>query len=189
MEDLQICMRCDKEMLPQDEHIVLEGAPYHAHCAKCEECGCQITLINFTFNRVNNEFLCKTHYIRKFLADGGQYGAYKPRHAFEELLRNKIEKQRAAEAAHRAAVAAEEMARSRQERDHAISRSYGLVSDSTGNLVDIDAIFASLNASPSKDSAGEVLEIVDTIALDKKLKMHDDDGRSRSLKVVKEFVM
>ena len=57
-----------------DPQINLDGSKFHKTCAKCGECGCQITLSNFTKNESNDltSLLCKTHYFKRF-HEGGSY--------------------------------------------------------------------------------------------------------------------
>lgn len=47
---------------------------YSKICAKCAECGCQITLSNFTKNEAEDQtlLLCKIHYFKRF-HEGGSY--------------------------------------------------------------------------------------------------------------------
>lgn len=57
-----------------DPQINLDGSKFHKTCAKCGECGCQITLSNFTKNESNDQtmLLCKIHYFKRF-HEGGSY--------------------------------------------------------------------------------------------------------------------
>ena len=58
------CPVCNKTVYPNDPKIVLDGCKYHKSCAKCVDCGCQITLSNFT--KVGTELLCRTHNLARF---------------------------------------------------------------------------------------------------------------------------
>lgn len=65
------CAVCNKGIYPMDPKISLDGSIYHATCAKCSECSCQITLANFT--KVEGGLMCKTHYMKNFKESGGRY--------------------------------------------------------------------------------------------------------------------
>jgi hypothetical protein len=58
-----------------DPQINLDGSYFHKACAKCTDCGCQITLANFTKNESPEEtvLLCKTHYFKRFHEGGELY--------------------------------------------------------------------------------------------------------------------
>jgi len=68
------CKICSKAIYPMDPQINLDGSKFHKTCAKCGECGCQITLSNFTKNESNDQtmLLCKIHYFKRF-HEGGSY--------------------------------------------------------------------------------------------------------------------
>jgi len=68
------CKICLKAIYPMDPQINLDGSKFHKTCAKCGECGCQITLSNFTKNESNDQtmLLCKIHYFKRF-HEGGSY--------------------------------------------------------------------------------------------------------------------
>lgn len=68
------CKICSKTIYPMDPQINLDGSKFHKTCAKCGECGCQITLSNFTKNESNDQtmLLCKIHYFKRF-HEGGSY--------------------------------------------------------------------------------------------------------------------
>lgn len=57
-----------------DPQINLDGTKFHKPCAKCGDCGCQITVSNFTKNESSDQtiLLCKTHYFKRF-HEGGSY--------------------------------------------------------------------------------------------------------------------
>jgi hypothetical protein len=38
------CVKCQKSLYPNDRQLRLDGAKYHQACAKCIDCGVQITL-------------------------------------------------------------------------------------------------------------------------------------------------
>lgn len=69
------CPACDKAVYSADPQINLEGSIYHKACAKCEDCGCQISLRNFT--KTENTLLCKTHYFKRFHEQGEYMGGDK----------------------------------------------------------------------------------------------------------------
>jgi hypothetical protein len=52
-----------------------DGIAYHSSCAKCADCGCQITLSNFT--KSGTTLLCKTHYFKRFHEEGSYLGGDK----------------------------------------------------------------------------------------------------------------
>ena len=69
------CKACDKAVYPQDPQVNLDGTLLHKECAKCGDCKCQITIVNFCKNEsVSGEFvlLCKVHYFKRF-HEGGSY--------------------------------------------------------------------------------------------------------------------
>ena len=68
------CKICSNAIYPMDPQINLDGSKFHKTCAKCGECGCQITLSNFTKNESNDQtmLLCKIHYFKRF-HEGGSY--------------------------------------------------------------------------------------------------------------------
>ena len=55
---------CGKPVYPADAQVTLDGSKYHKACAKCNDCGCQITLSNFT--KVGEMLLCRTHNLARF---------------------------------------------------------------------------------------------------------------------------
>ena len=68
------CKTCGKSVYPMDPQINLDGSLFHKPCAKCADCGCQITISNFTKNESSDQtvLLCKTHYFKRF-HEGGQF--------------------------------------------------------------------------------------------------------------------
>jgi hypothetical protein len=68
------CRICTKAIYPMDPQINLDGTKFHKPCAKCADCGCQITVSNFTKNESSDQtvLLCKTHYFKRF-HEGGSY--------------------------------------------------------------------------------------------------------------------
>lgn len=68
------CKACSKSIYPMDPQINLDGVKFHKACAKCGDCGCQITISNFTKNESNDQtvLLCKIHYFKRF-HEGGSY--------------------------------------------------------------------------------------------------------------------
>eukprot|EP01032_Pedospumella_encystans_P014350 gene14350-16486_t len=68
------CKVCLKSVYPMDPQINLDGTKLHKACAKCGDCGCQITISNFTKNESNDQtvLLCKIHYFKRF-HEGGSY--------------------------------------------------------------------------------------------------------------------
>ncbi len=68
------CKVCSKSVYPMDPQINLDGTKLHKACAKCGDCGCQITISNFTKNESNDQtvLLCKIHYFKRF-HEGGSY--------------------------------------------------------------------------------------------------------------------
>jgi hypothetical protein len=68
------CKSCKKSVYPMDPQINLDGSVFHKPCAKCADCGCQITISNFTKNESPDEtvLLCKTHYFKRF-REGGKH--------------------------------------------------------------------------------------------------------------------
>jgi hypothetical protein len=68
------CKICTKAVYPMDPQINLDGVKLHKPCAKCQDCGCQITTSNFTKNETQDEtvLLCKIHYFKRF-HEGGSY--------------------------------------------------------------------------------------------------------------------
>ena len=58
-----------------DPQIALDGHKYHKACAKCTDCGCQISLSNFT--KCDTVLYCKTHYFKKFHEEGSYVGGDK----------------------------------------------------------------------------------------------------------------
>ena len=69
------CPVCGKAVYPMDPHIALDGHKYHKACAKCTDCGCQISLSNFT--KCDTVLYCKTHYFKKFHEEGSYVGGDK----------------------------------------------------------------------------------------------------------------
>ena len=69
------CAACEKSVYPADPQVSLDGSKYHKVCAKCEDCGCQITLGNFT--KCESTLLCKTHYFKRFHEEGSYLGGDK----------------------------------------------------------------------------------------------------------------
>jgi hypothetical protein len=69
------CITCEKTVYPLDPQIMLDGLAYHKTCAKCADCGCQITLSNFT--KSGTTLLCKTHYFKRFHEEGSYLGGDK----------------------------------------------------------------------------------------------------------------
>jgi len=63
-----------KSVYPMDPQINLDGTKLHKACAKCGDCGCQITISNFTKNESEDQtvLLCKIHYFKRF-HEGGSY--------------------------------------------------------------------------------------------------------------------
>jgi hypothetical protein len=68
------CKVCSKSIYPNDPQINLDGTKFHKPCAKCGDCGCQITISNFTKNESPDQtvLLCKIHYFKRF-HEGGSY--------------------------------------------------------------------------------------------------------------------
>ena len=66
---------CNKAVYANDPHISLDGHKYHKACAKCTDCGCNITLSNFT--KCDTVLYCKTHYFKKFHEEGSYLGGHK----------------------------------------------------------------------------------------------------------------
>lgn len=68
------CKVCLKSVYPMDPQINLDGTKLHKACAKCGDCGCQITISNFTKNESSDQtvLLCKIHYFKRF-HEGGSY--------------------------------------------------------------------------------------------------------------------
>lgn len=68
------CKVCLKSVYPMDPQINLDGTKLHKACAKCGDCGCQITISNFTKNESEDQtvLLCKIHYFKRF-HEGGSY--------------------------------------------------------------------------------------------------------------------
>ena len=68
------CKTCDKAIYPMDAQVNLDGTKFHKPCAKCADCGCQITISNFTKNESSEQtvLLCKIHYFKRF-REGGSY--------------------------------------------------------------------------------------------------------------------
>lgn len=68
------CKVCAKAVYPMDPQINLDGTKFHKACAKCGDCGCQITVSNFTKNESSEQtiLLCKIHYFKRF-HEGGSY--------------------------------------------------------------------------------------------------------------------
>ena len=66
---------CNKAVYANDPHIPLDGHKYHKACAKCTDCGCNITLSNFT--KCDTVLYCKTHYFKKFHEEGSYVGGDK----------------------------------------------------------------------------------------------------------------
>ena len=60
---------------PADPQITLDGAKFHKSCAKCFDCGCQISLANFT--KCEDTLLCKTHYFKQFHENNSYVGGDK----------------------------------------------------------------------------------------------------------------
>ena len=69
------CPVCNKTVYPMDPQIALDGHKYHKGCAKCSDCGCQISLSNFT--KCDTALLCKTHYFKRFHEEGSYVGGDK----------------------------------------------------------------------------------------------------------------
>jgi hypothetical protein len=69
------CSICTKPVYPMDPQINLDGKKFHKPCAKCLDCGCQITTSNFTKNEADDQttLLCKIHYFKRF-NETGSYG-------------------------------------------------------------------------------------------------------------------
>ena len=72
------CPVCSKSVYPADPQVTLDGAKYHKGCAKCNDCGCQITLSNFT--KVGDMLLCRTHNLARFHKDNSYVGGDKFKH-------------------------------------------------------------------------------------------------------------
>lgn len=68
------CRVCTKSVYPMDPQINLDGSVFHKPCAKCADCGCQITIANFAKNDSGDQtlLLCRTHYFKRF-HEGGSY--------------------------------------------------------------------------------------------------------------------
>ena len=68
------CKVCSKSVYPMDPQINLDGIKFHKPCAKCSDCGCQITVSNFTKNESGDQtvLLCKIYYFKRF-HEGGSY--------------------------------------------------------------------------------------------------------------------
>ena len=70
------CCKCDKAVYANDKQISLDGLIYHGPCAKCADCGCNISVSNFAVVDGDNgekTLLCKVHYKARFNAAGGVY--------------------------------------------------------------------------------------------------------------------
>ncbi len=73
------CKICSKAVYPMDPQVNLDGSLFHKPCAKCADCQCQITLVNFTKNESGDStlLLCKTHYFKRFHEGGAYVGGEK----------------------------------------------------------------------------------------------------------------
>ena len=69
------CPVCNKSVYANDPQLVLDGHKYHKACAKCNDCGCNITLSNFTM--CGTVLYCKTHYFKRFHEEGSYLGGDK----------------------------------------------------------------------------------------------------------------
>jgi len=59
-----------------DPQLNLDGSRFHAACARCSDCQCQITVSNFTITKSDSAaqtLLCTTHYLKRFGEAGGTY--------------------------------------------------------------------------------------------------------------------
>ena len=59
-----------------DPQLNLDGSRFHAACARCSDCNCQITVSNFTITKSDSAaqtLLCTTHYLKRFGEAGGTY--------------------------------------------------------------------------------------------------------------------
>lgn len=66
---MAVCTCCKKAIYQADPQLNLGGNPVHKFCAKCKECGCQLTLSNFRVD-TNMDFYCSTHYQPHSIAPG-----------------------------------------------------------------------------------------------------------------------
>lgn len=186
----------------------LDGALYHRSCAKCAECGnvttlmyiflkciegCQITLENFTNNRLNTNLLCKTHYMKRFLESGGVYAKYKVTPAFEDVIRSMWKKQKEAEIAFRAEqerIKDEERRRKKQQEKES---KQVVVTDSHGRKIDIDNIIEELHSNGASQeisgSTGHGTDVKSEIFLSGQDTIPKDEKPYRTLSTVKEFDM
>jgi hypothetical protein len=62
-------------LLDLDNNFFADGAKFHTTCANCEDCGCKITISNFT--KSGTTLLCKTHYFQRFSVSGSYLGGDK----------------------------------------------------------------------------------------------------------------
>ena len=154
--------------------------------------GCQITLENFTNNRLNTNLLCKTHYMKRFLESGGVYAKYKVTPAFEDVIKSMWKKQKEAEAAYRAEqerIKDEERRRKKQEKES----NKVVVTDPQGRKIDIDNIIEELHTNGASkeitESSGIDSGINAEINFDGKDTIPKDEKPYRTLSTVKEFDM
>lgn len=64
---MKSCKGCTQNIFPMDAFLNLDGCHYHACCARCKDCGCKITLQNFTAPSADGAvLLCKVHYTQLF---------------------------------------------------------------------------------------------------------------------------
>jgi hypothetical protein len=75
MSKSNVCLTCAKAVYPMDKQVNLDGRFYHQQCAKCADCGGNITVKNFTSIEEQGKLilLCKTHYMKRFQESGGIY--------------------------------------------------------------------------------------------------------------------
>jgi hypothetical protein len=71
--NIEKCNNCRKTVYPADPKINFDGETYHKGCAKCFDCGCQLTLRNFARELVNGEkvLLCRAHLDARRIAGAG----------------------------------------------------------------------------------------------------------------------
>jgi hypothetical protein len=188
--DKTICLVCKKKVYPTDLRLNLDGALYHTQCAKCADCGCQITLDNFTNNRMNTELLCKIHYKKRFLESGGVYHKYNVTPAFEDVIKAMRDRQQKAEKAHREEELRKKEEDERLKREEAkLNEKPVIVTDDKGNLIDIDEIVSMLASSlPPSGNVSPEREVSENALRGESL-APKDEGNYRTLYTVKAFDM
>ena len=70
---MKSCKGCTQNIFLTDAFLNLDGCHYHARYARCKDCGCEITLQNFTAPSAGGAVLLyKIHYVQLF-RQGGAY--------------------------------------------------------------------------------------------------------------------